>query len=39
MPPTFTGTQLGGTLFTIEPTTADVTATVAPTAAAVATGW
>jgi len=34
-----TGTQLGGTLRTIEPTTAEVTATAPVTAAAVATGW
>jgi hypothetical protein len=38
MPLTLTGTHPGGGLFTIEPTMAEVTATVAVTAAAVATG-
>jgi hypothetical protein len=38
MPPTLTGTQPGGGAFTIDPMTAEVTATAVPTATAVATG-
>ena len=38
-PLTITVLQLGGNVFTIDPTTAAVTMAVAVTAAAVATGW